>query len=675
MFYIFGYIFFTQTANQFRKKNKIIAFNDKIYNMALKGLFRKKTVQDILKQVEKNNTEGHDALGKHLTARDLTAFGIAAIVGAGIFSTIGKASFDGGPAVIFLFLFTAIACSFAAFAYAEFASMVPVSGSAYTYSYVAFGEIIAWIIGWALIMEYSVGNITVAISWSDYFTGLLASGGIDLPQWVQMDYLTASNGFKDATALMEAGKSFENLSLGMQHSYMAWQTAPVIGTFHIVADLPALLIIVLITALIYRGMKESRNASNIMVIVKLCIVLLVIAVGIFYVDTSNWHPFAPNGVSGVLKGVSAVFFAYIGFDAISTTAEECKDPQRDLPRGMMWAIIICTILYIAIALVLTGMVSYNELNVGDPLAFVFEKLNLKWMSGIIAVSAVVAMASVLLVFQMGQPRIWMAMSRDGLLPKKFATVHPKFKTPSFATIVVGFVVAIPALFLNLTMVTDLCSIGTLFAFVLVCAGVLALQNRTDIPRGKFKTPYINSKYIFPILILIALIFSFGYNKEATMGFLTNESKINDSEFIITSLNKEETQKVYDYLVSIEGKKDNTEKLDVEHLLSQYQQDEAKYTAVVAKLPIADSIKYESGLNLFKHKIPMWIFLIVVLGLMVWSYKENLSLIPLLGLICCLYMMAELSVWNWIYFGIWLLIGLVIYFGFSRKNSKLNLKES
>lgn len=642
--------------------------------MALNGLFRKKTVQDILKQVEKNNTDGHNALGKHLTARDLTAFGIAAIVGAGIFSTIGKASADGGPAVIFLFLFTAVACSFAAFAYAEFASMVPVSGSAYTYSYVAFGEIIAWIIGWALIMEYSVGNITVAISWSDYFTGLLESGGLHLPQWVQMDFLSASRGFDDATALMQGGKEYANLSPALQDAYTAWTTSPVIGSFHFVADLPALLIIVLITALIYRGMKESRNASNIMVVVKLCIVLLVIAVGVFYVDTANWDPFAPNGVTGVLKGVSAVFFAYIGFDAISTTAEECKDPQRDLPRGMMWAIIICTILYIAIALVLTGMVSYDQLNVGDPLAFVFEKLDLKWMSGIIAVSAVVAMASVLLVFQMGQPRIWMSMSRDGLLPKRFSKVHPKYKTPSYATIVTGFVVAVPALFLNLTLVTDLCSIGTLFAFVLVCAGVLALQNKTDIPRGKFKTPYVNSKFIMPVLLIIGLVFAFGYNKKATMDFITNETQINNSADIITSLNKEETQKVYDYLVSIDAKNSTTDTPDLENLLSQYQQDDAKYAAVIAGLPIADAVKYESGFGLFKHKIPMWIFLITLIGLAVWSYKENLSLIPLLGLICCLYMMAELSVWNWIYFGVWLLIGLVIYFSFSRKNSKLNSIE-
>ncbi|WP_374504586.1 amino acid permease [Flavobacterium sp.] len=640
--------------------------------MALKGLFRKKTIHDIMKQVEQNESDGHNALGKHLTTRDLTAFGIAAIVGAGIFSTIGKASADGGPAVIFLFLFTALACGFAAFAYAEFASMVPVSGSAYTYSYVAFGEIIAWIIGWALIMEYAVGNITVAISWSDYFTGLLRTANIELPQWIQMDYLSASNGFKDATALMQGGKSFDNLSANLQDAYTAWTTCPVIGSFHFVADIPAMLIIIVITALVYRGMKESRNAGNLMVIIKLGIILLVIAVGAFYVDTTHWSPFAPNGVSGVLKGVSAVFFAYIGFDAISTTAEECKNPQRDLPRGMMWAIIICTILYIVIALVLTGMVSYNELNVGDPLAFVFEKLDLKWMSGIIAVSAVIAMASVLLVFQMGQPRIWMSMSRDGLLPQKFSRVHPKFKTPSYATIVTGFVVGIPALFMNLTMVTDLCSIGTLFAFVLVCAGVLVLQNKKDIPRGKFKTPYINAKYIFPIALLLGVFFAFTYNSKATMKFIANEIQVNSPSTIVTALNQSETDKVYRYLVGLETKQSTN---DVEALLSQYQEDDAKYEAIVAGLPISNDIKYESGFDLFKHKIPMWIFVITLIGLAIWSYKENLSLIPLLGLVSCLYMMAELSVWNWIYFTVWLLLGLVIYFGFSRKNSKLNQNKN
>jgi amino acid transporter len=637
--------------------------------MAFFDLFRKKSVQDILNQVAKNEADGHQSLGKHLTTRDLTAFGIAAIVGAGIFSTIGKASADGGPAVIFLFIFTAIACGFAAFAYAEFASMVPVSGSAYTYSYVAFGEIIAWIIGWALIMEYAIGNITVAISWSDYFTGLLESGGIHLPHWIQMDYLTASNGYQDATALMHGGKSFDNLSSNLQAAYTAWTTSPTIGPLHVVADIPALAIIFIITALVYRGMKESRNASNLMVVVKLCVILLVIAVGVFYVDTDNWHPFAPNGAAGVLKGVSAVFFAYIGFDAISTTAEECKNPQRDLPRGMMWAIIICTFLYVVIALVLTGMVQYSELNVGDPLAFVFTQLNLKWMSGIIAVSAVVAMASVLLVFQMGQPRIWMSMSRDGLLPPKFSRVHPKFRTPSYATVVTGFVVGIPALFLNLTIVTDLCSIGTLFAFVLVCAGVLVLQNKPNIPRGKFKTPYVNAKYIAPALLVLGLVVAFTYNKDNTMAFLTNEKQANSPADIVTNISPAEAKIAYEFLVFKNEADAKTP--DLEALLSKYADDEVQYKQLIAELPLNEDVKYQAGFELFKHKIPLWIFMIVLLVLVIWSFKQNLSLIPLLGLVSCLYMMAELSVWNWLYFTIWLLIGLVIYFGYSRKNSKLS----
>ena len=645
--------------------------------MGFKSLFRKKTVQDILKQVAKNEADGHNTLGKHLTARDLTAFGIAAIIGAGIFSTIGKASFDGGPAVIFLFLFTALACSFAAFAYAEFASMVPVSGSAYTYSYVAFGEIIAWIIGWALIMEYAIGNITVAISWSDYFTSLTDNVVTNINKqfhwnvkyiadWAQMDYLSASNGFKNATLLMQSGKSFENLDNGLKMAHAAWTSSPTLFGFHFVADLPALFIIIVITALVYRGMKESRNASNLMVVVKLCIILLVIAVGVFYIDTENWHPFAPNGIAGVLKGVSAVFFAYIGFDAISTTAEECKNPQRDLPRGMMWAIIICTVLYVIIALVLTGLVPYYTLNVGDPLAFVFDKINLQWMSGIIAVSAVIAMASVLLVFQMGQPRIWLSMSRDGLLPKRFSKVHPKYKTPSYATIVTGFVVAIPALFLNLTMVTDLCSIGTLFAFVLVCAGVLVLQNKKDIPRGKFRTPYLNAKYILPIALVVGIIYSFSMNKKSAMAFLTNEKQVNSPVTIVTSLNENDSKNVLAFVANI---KNNTKSNDLETLLSAFEGDD--YENLVAKLPIKEDLKFETGFSLFKHKIPMWIFFLSLIGLSIWTYRENLSLIPLLGLISCLYMMAELSVWNWIYFTIWLLIGLSIYFGFSRKNSKLN----
>ncbi len=639
--------------------------------MSFSNLFRKKNVQDILNQVDKDNAEGHGSLGKHLGVKDLAAFGIAAIIGAGIFSTIGKASSDGGPAVVFLFLFTAIACGFAAFAYAEFASMVPVSGSAYTYSYVAFGEIIAWIIGWALIMEYAIGNITVAISWSDYFTGLLKSMHIQLPQWIQMDYFSAYNGYQEAVNLMKSGKVFEKLAPNLQEAFTAWKTAPSIGSFHIVADIPALMIIVLITALVYRGMKESRNASNLMVVIKLAIILLVIAVGVFYVDTDNWNPFAPNGVSGILKGISAVFFAYIGFDAISTTAEECKDPQRDLPRGMMWAIIICTVLYIIIALVLTGMVHYSELNVGDPLAFVFDKLNLKWMSGIIAVSAVIAMASVLLVFQMGQPRIWMSMSRDGLLPKKFSKIHPKFKTPSFATIVVGFVVAVPALFLNLTMVTDLCSIGTLFAFVVVCAGVLVLQNKPNIPRGKFKTPYLNGKYFMPILLVGTIIFAFTYNKEATFHFLKNEKEILQPTDLLTSINQSEALGIKGELAVIDSVKFAKNDNDVETYLTSL--DEKEYIKTLHKLQLKESVIYESGFDLFSHKIPLYIFFLISIILTILSITHNLSLIPMLGLVSCLYMMSELGVSNWIGFGIWLFVGLIVYFGYSRKNSKLEVK--
>jgi len=645
-------------------------------------LFRKKSIAKILEDAEKGYGDHGTSLHKTLGIRDLTAFGIAAIIGAGIFSTIGKASADGGPAVIFLFIFTAVACSFAAFAYAEFASMVPVSGSAYTYSYVAFGELVAWIIGWSLIMEYAIGNITVAISWSDYFTGLLSSiripslgiDGIHLPDWMTMDYLTAYNGHKHAETLINAGKSYANLDDATRIANNAWITAPQIGGFHIVADLPALGIIIFITWLVYRGMKESRNASNAMVIVKLAVILLVLAVGVFYVDTANWNPFAPNGVSGVLKGVSAVFFAYIGFDAISTTAEECRNPQRDLPRGMMWAIIICTILYVAIALVLTGIVNFKLLAVGDPLAFVFDQIDLKLMSGIIAVSAVFAMASVLLVFQMGQPRIWMSMSRDGLLPKSFSKIHPKYQTPSFATIVVGFVVAIPSLFMNLTIVTDLCSIGTLFAFVLVCAGVLVLQNKPDIQRGKFRIPYVNSKFIIPLLFIGTIFFGFSFYKKETTAFIFNTPKIYEPVSFITALNDTELSIIKKEIETAQTKANLIEKnTDSEAYLNQLSTEQ--YEHFINNSELAQEKKYESGWKLFKHKIPMWIFFFICLVIIYYCVTKNLSLIPVLGLISCLYMMCELGISNWIGFGIWLIVGLFVYFLYGFKHSKLKLKEN
>ena len=475
------------------------------------GLLRKKSIPAILKEAELGLSDGHghgEKLKKVLGVRDLTFMGIAAVIGAGIFSSIGKASYDGGPGVIFLYIFTAIACGFAALCYAEFASTVPVSGSAYTYSYVAFGEIFAWIIGWDLLMEYAIGNIAVAISWSDYFTGLMGNAGLHIPAWLTMDYSTAHSGFLEASAA-----SGTALTPALMEQSSAWTTAPHIFGIPVIMDLPALLIVALITSIVYVGIKESRAASNIMVMIKLAVVFLVIVLGAYYVNPENWSPFTPNGISGILKGVSAVFFAYIGFDAISTTAEECKDPQRDLPKGMIYSLIICTVLYVLIALVLTGMVSYKTLSVGDPLAAVFEARGLKWISGIVAVSAIIATASVLLVFQLGQPRIWMSMSRDGLLPKIFSRLHPKYKTPSFSTILTGFIVAIPALFLNLNTVLALTSIGTLFAFVLVCAGVLVLQKQPNRQPSRFRVPHVSGKFIIPAMFILAVVLVLNYSPD------------------------------------------------------------------------------------------------------------------------------------------------------------------
>lgn len=574
--------------------------------MSFSNLFRKKSVSDILANAEQHS------LAKRLGVRDLTAFGIAAIIGAGIFSTIGRASYEGGPAVVFLFIFTALACAFTAFAYAEFASLVPVSGSAYTYSYVAFGELFAWVIGWALIMEYAIGNIVVAISWSDYFTNLLNGiNGVHIPEWLTMDYFTAKEGYELIHNQLENGTSFEIVKNSQEfEKYLAYINAPNIG-FPLVFDVFALMITFLITALVYRGINESRKASNIMVILKVAVVLLVIIIGSFYINTENWNPFAPNGMSGVLAGISSVFFAYIGFDAISTTAEECKNPQRDLPRGIFAAIIICTILYVAIALVITGLVNYSELNVGDPLAYVFTKVqDLQWLSGVIAISAVIAMASVFVVFQLGQPRIWMTMSRDGLLPKNFSKIHPKYKTPSYATIVTGLVVAIPILFTDLEMVVDACSIGTLFAFVLVCAGVLKLESDKNGPRGKFKVPYINSAYVMPVVFVLVCFVLFYFFKTETINFFTNAPQMSNSGV------------------------------------------------------------YETGWELFKHKIPMWIFILIFIGMTAISIIRKMTFIPLAGMLCCFYMMAELGLKNWIFFLIWLIIGLVIYFIYGYRNSKL-----
>lgn len=466
------------------------------------SLFRKKKIDQIVKEYNQTHEET-GGLHKVLGVRDLTFLGIAAVVGAGIFSTIGSAAYNGGPGISILFVITAVTCGFSALCYAEFASRVPVAGSAYTYSYVTFGEIIAWVIGWALILEYAIGNIVVAISWSGYFNNLLVHiFNIHLPDWMLVDPKTAANAFHEATKALASGQALSpEATANYNFAINAYNNAPVIGSTHIFFNLPAFIIVALITWLAYIGMKESKQSANYMVIFKVAVIIFVIIAGAFFVDTNNWTPFMPNGFEGVLKGVSAVFYAYIGFDAISTTAEECKNPQRDMPRGMIYSLVICTILYILIALVLTGMESYSAFkDVNDPLAFVFEK-RAPWIEKIISISAVVATTSVLLVFQIGQPRIWMSMSRDGLLPKKFMKIHPKYQTPAFATIVAGVIVAIGALFIESDLVTDLTSIGTLFAFVLVSGGVLLLPPVAK-EKGKFRLPYFNGKYIIPALLAL-----------------------------------------------------------------------------------------------------------------------------------------------------------------------------
>lgn len=556
----------------------------------MSSLFRRK-------QYSSDPNQGQ--LDRVLGTWDIVFFGIAAIIGAGSFSSLGEAIFRGGPGVIILYLICGFACAFTAICYAEFASRIPTAGSAYTYAYASFGELIAWVIGWALIMEYSFGNIYVAFSWSDYFTSFMGRIGIHIP-----DYLTCS--------YSEAKKAFIGNSTN-QELLNAWKTAPMLGGLKIILDIPALVINGLITWLCYQGIKESKNINNLFVLLKLFVILLVIAVGIGYVNTGNWFPtnsegipsLMPNGFSGVMTAVSGVFFAYIGFDALSVLSEETKNPQRTLPRGMMISLAICTAVYIALTLVLTGLVDYKKFDgIGDPLAFVFQKenLNIPWMEFVVALIAIIAITTVLLVFQMGQPRIWMAMSRDGLIPKKFQEVHSKNKVPSFATIVTGFVVGVPILFTDKSFILDFTSIGTIFAFVLVCGGVLMLPKKEKI-KGRFHMPYINSQFIFPILFLGGLVFFYFWQPE----FFHNLLHWGDP---------------------VEG----------------------------------------------EFRLSVTVFLLLNFILVILAFVKKLSLIPLIGLSSCLYLLTGMTHNNWFWFGVWFAIGLVIYFSYGRKHSKLNIAK-
>ena len=558
------------------------------------SLFRKKSLDKIVRDAESGISDGHGGGGmrKVLNVRDLTFMGIAAVVGAGIFSTIGTAAYDGGPGISLLFVLTAVTCGFSALCYAEFASRIPIAGSAYTYAYVSFGELVAWIIGWALILEYAIGNIVVAISWSGYFNNLLEGFNIHLPGWLIIDPGTGKAAYLAAQEALAKGQP---LTDRLKEAITAWNSAPIIAGYHIFVNLPAFIIVCIITVITYVGITESKKTTNFMVMFKIAVIILVIIIGFFFVKTANWHPFLPNGFTGVLKGVSAVFYAYIGFDAISTTAEECTNAQRDLPKGMIYSLVICTVLYILIALVLTGMVPFSELKVTDPLAFVFQRVHQGWIGYCISISAVVATTSVLLVFQLGQPRIWMSMSRDGLLPKAFAKIHPKYRTPWFATIVTGLLVAIPTLFMESSLMTELTSIGTLFAFVLVSGGVLILPRLGNTGKRGFRLPYVNGRYIVPIFYLLCL-------------YLFRER--------------------------------------VQTALQHFS---------------------DNGLQ----EILFLVFMLLAAILSIVTFIRKYSLIPVLGVLFCAYLLIEIRAVAWEWFFAWMGIGLSIYFLYGYKKSRLS----
>jgi APA family basic amino acid/polyamine antiporter len=440
-------------------------------------LFRTKSLDAILSDGE---TPQHQ-LKRSLGAFDVTMLGIGAIIGAGIFATLGTAAAGdasrpgAGPALILSFVVTSIACGFAALCYAEFAAMVPISGSAYTYSYATLGELVAWIIGWDLIIEYAVGNVAVAISWGNYFKTLV-SPVITIPDWLSTDYRTAA------------------------HIPGLFASAPHLFGVPIVVNILAFGIVAAITVVLVIGIRESATLNSGMVVLKLIVLGFFVVIGLGYTKAANWHPFAPNGWAGVQAGAAIVFFAYIGFDAVSTVAEEVKNPKRDLPIGIIGSLIICTVIYIVVAAVFTGIIPYGVLvktlatQQAEPLTLALQYANIGRNSslfvGIVAFGSVVAHTAVLLVFQLGQPRIFFSMARDGLLPPSFAKVHPRFRTPHVTTILTGVAVGVCAMFTSIDEMVDLTNIGTLFAFILVCVGILILRKRDPGRPRAFRTPWV-----------------------------------------------------------------------------------------------------------------------------------------------------------------------------------------
>jgi len=438
-----------------------------------------------------SETDVAGGLKRTLGAGDLIMLAIGAVIGAGIFGAIGTAAAGqlgpngeviragAGPALVLSFVLLGAACALAGLCYAELASMIPQAGSAYAYSYATLGELVAWIIGWDLILEYAVGNVAVAISWGDYFNTLLRGIGIQLPVWLTTGYRTAA---------LSSDAQIHNLL----------QTAPHVAGIPILIHVPAFAIVMAITWLLLRGARESVTVNNIMVVIKLLALALFVGVGATHLRSANYTPFAPNGFTGIHQGAAIVFFAYIGFDAISTAAEETRDPQRNLPIGILGGLAICTLIYVIVGAVLTGMVPYKELAVADPLARALELAGFRAVGGVVALGAVVSMSAVLLVFQYGQPRIFFAMARDGLLPQWAAKVHPKTRIPWTTTLVTGIFVAIWALIGDAAETYDLTNIGTLFAFILVSIGVLVLRYKDPARPRPFKVPFV-----WPVSLLSA----------------------------------------------------------------------------------------------------------------------------------------------------------------------------
>ena len=478
--------------------------------MLTTGLFRRKSLDQLVNET----ADPKNQLRRTLGPLQLTMLGVGAIVGAGIFSTPGTAAAGGaehigaGPALVISFLLVAVACGFAALCYSEFAAMVPVSGSAYTYAYATLGELAAWLIGWDLILEYAISNAAVAVSWSGYFQVLLDGLHLHMPNWLGTDFRSALQAAAQVAGAPAAHLDPGKLDPSVLHDAMAWQTAPQLAGLRIIFNLPAFGIVMLVTWIVLIGIRETARFNTALVIGKLAIVVFFLVLGSMYVLPENWTPFAPNGLKGISSAAAIIFFAYIGFDAVSTAAEETRNPQRDMPIGIIASLIICTVLYIAVTIVLTGMVPYNQIDVDAPVAQAFERVGLRWGQLIISFGAVAGITSVMLVLMLSQPRVLLAMARDGLLPESFfGAVHPRFRTPWKSTILTGLLVGAMAAFIPLGILAELVNIGTLLAFVIVCIAVLVMRYLHPQAERPFRCPWVPLIPVLGVLCCLLLMFS------------------------------------------------------------------------------------------------------------------------------------------------------------------------